>query len=754
MTVVGEKSNKVRYTIGHPSTQFNTESYTLIRDDISSPEHFVAGAAQQSEDGKETISSNQSPMRPLFGNSFDSPEEVAAAGGLFGTAAGTGFGGLFDSPAAEVKVETVDPALDAEVSQTDVGEEVSFESQTGYSEEKVEEAVRTVLAVLQEAVRGKDQRSVHNQSSAHTRLNWFRQIREKAAEKLGGLDKHRTLIKRIVDMLSDQNNSTRGEESEVEDDAIGSEKQNPAAIIVEHVRENRKEAVAHAQFLRSTCTDGVWSTTRSGGVDAAAVDAALTTALLSDQIDSNRAEPPTSARDNEPAVPTGSTGSTAVECTAADALNGLAQVTLSEVNRKTSGEPLKISREQGLLLIAAATQTSGEPLPTLCSFWYVQAHLLPAVHAATVYLTAEQEYPTDKAVDKAAHALIEHSARVMNCPELRSERRLYHPRELLYGVFGQVHFRVGEYKQAVEYFELLARLTRREDPEMIVHALLHSGEVSLKVLDIDAAAATLARIHAIDVRGAAGSPQTNDAAARVLTSNIYADIYMFEQHLQSQQKIAKELKKSMFKGLWASQYGEGADRLQMITLRNCEMTHQIVQRLVDHLAGNGDDEHPLTEVLWELSSKISDGFFEAQQAASDKLQAALCACMAMVPIEQSIEQRLKRVEHSLSVCFELSRYRPLCSFCDELSESLLAIPQGITELLAGWKSEFQATVPTGKKPSEEKVIDFSNDFTRISLTTQAWMDTVAHILIGVDKENGKDLAASLVLVLGKVKYIA
>ena len=71
----------------------------------------------------------------------------------------------------------------------------------GYSEEEVKQAVRAVLD-------GEDlyecPLSVHNQSIAHTRLNCFRlqerQIREKAAEKLGGkLDKHKKLIKNLID---------------------------------------------------------------------------------------------------------------------------------------------------------------------------------------------------------------------------------------------------------------------------------------------------------------------------------------------------------------------------------------------------------------------------------------------------------------------------------------------------------------------------------------------------------------------------
>ena len=103
---------------------------------------------------------------------------------------------MAEAGSAEAKVETADPAPDAEASQADAG---------GYSEEEVKQAVRAVLD-------GEDlyecQLSVHNQSIAHTRLNCFRwqarQIREKAAEKLGGkLDKHKKLIKNFVVELID-----------------------------------------------------------------------------------------------------------------------------------------------------------------------------------------------------------------------------------------------------------------------------------------------------------------------------------------------------------------------------------------------------------------------------------------------------------------------------------------------------------------------------------------------------------------------
>ena len=100
-------SSSVEPTFENPSTQCNTNNRTPICDQFSVPtgpkenERFATGTAQQSqESGKETsaMSINQSPL-PLFGSSFDSPE-VAAAGALFGPAAGTAVGGLFNCPAA------------------------------------------------------------------------------------------------------------------------------------------------------------------------------------------------------------------------------------------------------------------------------------------------------------------------------------------------------------------------------------------------------------------------------------------------------------------------------------------------------------------------------------------------------------------------------------------------------------------------------------------------------------------------------
>ena len=100
-------SSNVEQTFETNSNQCNTNNYTPISDDFAVPtgpkenERFATGTAQQSqESGKETsaMSINQSPL-PLFGSSFDSPE-VAAAGALFGPAAGTAVGGLFNCPAA------------------------------------------------------------------------------------------------------------------------------------------------------------------------------------------------------------------------------------------------------------------------------------------------------------------------------------------------------------------------------------------------------------------------------------------------------------------------------------------------------------------------------------------------------------------------------------------------------------------------------------------------------------------------------
>ena len=100
---------------------------------------------------------------------------------------------IAEADSAEATVETADPVPDAESTQADAED---------YSEEEVKAAVRAVLD-------GEDlyecQLSVHNQSIVHTRLNCFpwqaRQIREKAAEKLGG--RHKKLIKNFVEELID-----------------------------------------------------------------------------------------------------------------------------------------------------------------------------------------------------------------------------------------------------------------------------------------------------------------------------------------------------------------------------------------------------------------------------------------------------------------------------------------------------------------------------------------------------------------------
>ena len=100
-------SSNVEQTFETNSNQCNTNNYTPISDDFSVPtgpkenERFATGTAQQSEEsGNDTSAMTiiQSPL-PLFGSSFESPE-VAAAGALFGPAAGIAVGGLFNCPAA------------------------------------------------------------------------------------------------------------------------------------------------------------------------------------------------------------------------------------------------------------------------------------------------------------------------------------------------------------------------------------------------------------------------------------------------------------------------------------------------------------------------------------------------------------------------------------------------------------------------------------------------------------------------------